>query len=91
MLTSAGTAALQAALDEAKVATAALQAQVEAASLSRQAAIDEAAAMSQKAELLQSQVDALNRTAADATAKLQESLSKMDGNRLVRLVHCFTW
>lgn len=84
MICAADTASIEAQLAEARAQAAGMTAQLAAEASARATAIQEAKDAAARAHLLESQVDALNRAAADATKRLQESLNQMEASRAVR-------
>ncbi len=60
-----------------------MEAQLAAEAAARVAAMESAKTAASTAQLLQAQVDELNAKAADATRRLQESLTAMEQNRSV--------
>jgi erythromycin esterase-like protein len=78
--------ALKAELEAARQALSTLEAQAAAEAAARTAAIAQAQEMADKAKLLESQVEALNRAAAEATQRLQSSLKEMEASHAVLAV-----
>jgi ATP-dependent protease ClpP protease subunit len=60
-----------------------MEAQLAAEAAARTAAITQAQDMADKARLLESQVEALNQAAAEATHRLQASLKQMEASHAV--------